>query len=393
MNILLPILGFLIISAVLSYILIDKVRHVVLLKRLLDDPNERSSHQVATPNLAGLGFFIVIMLGMYFLEAYDTHNILFCLIPGLTILFITGLKDDLLILAPISKLIAQIASACFLVFHPNFLISSLHGFMGIDVIPAWLAGVFAVLIIVTIINAVNLTDGIDGLAATLSIIMFIVFAVLFYLTEMHAMLLLSVLMIGTLVAFLPYNFSKSKKIFMGDTGSMILGYLLGALTVQFLALDDTYISKLPFKVQNLPFVVVAILIVPLFDTLRVFTVRILKGKSPFSADKSHVHHLLIERYKISHSWTTTIIGAINFLAIILFSILAISTDQVFLSIIFASFILALVVYFFMIHNPDKLRTARLRTKYTYYKFLKAAKKKKEKSSQTNKFNKNSTVEV
>lgn len=379
MNTLLICLSFLIISAIISYILIDKIRHVVLLKRLLDDPNERSSHETSTPNLAGLSFFVVIMLGMYFLVPYDDSSILFSLIPGLTILFVTGLKDDLLIISPISKLLAQIVSAGFLVFHNQFIIQSLHGFMGIENIPIWLAGFLAILIIVTIINAVNLIDGIDGLAATLSIIMFMVFASLFYTIGLYAMLFLSVLMIGCLLAFLPYNFSKNKKIFMGDTGSMILGFLLGAMTVEFLALSDAQISMLPFKVQNIPFVIVAILIVPLFDTIRVFTVRILKGKSPFSADKSHIHHLLIERYKISHSWTTTIIGAINFIVIIIFSILAISTDQIQMTIIFASFILALIIYFFLIHNPDKLRKRRLNSKRNYLKFLLYAKKLKEKS--------------
>lgn len=378
---------FLVLSFLANYYLIDKIRDIVIFKQLLDDPNERSSHKTSIPNLAGVSFFIAFMLGVYFLEPYDNNQIVFSLIPGLTILFVTGLKDDLLILSPISKLLAQTVAAAFLVFHPEFIIKSFHGFMGVESIYPPIAIALAILIIVTIINAINLIDGIDGLASTVGIIIFSVFAALFYLLELHVLLLIASMMVGGLIAFLRYNLSKDKKIFMGDTGSMILGFMIGAMAIFFLSVDYTDIKKLPFRLRNLPFVVIAILIIPLFDLLRVFFLRIKKGKSPFLADRNHIHHVLIDRFQISHRRTSFIVGVVNFLAIVVFSILAMRTDHIILSLMFASFIAIAVLFFFLLHDPDKLRRMRLRTKITYLKFIKKTSNKSKLKPKKNK-NKN-----
>ncbi len=228
---------FFIASLSISYYLVGKVRDIVIYKELLDSPNERSSHAASTSNLGGIVFFIVLMLSFYFTSPYDTSNTVISIIPGLTILFVVGLKDDLVVLAPLSKLIAQIAAALFLVFHVKLNIESLHGFIGIENIPAYIAAPIGVLIVVSIINAINLIDGIDGLASTLGIIMFTLFAGLFYFGGNLFLVLTCVVMIGALLAFLRFNLSKTKKIFMGDTGSMIIGFMLGLMTVRLLALD------------------------------------------------------------------------------------------------------------------------------------------------------------
>jgi UDP-N-acetylmuramyl pentapeptide phosphotransferase/UDP-N-acetylglucosamine-1-phosphate transferase len=328
----------------------------------MDDPNERSSHLEATPNLGGIAFYVALMLSFYFTQPFDETGAVMSMIPGLTILFIVGLKDDLVVLAPLSKLIAQIAAALFLVFHYQYNIESLHGFMGIEGISIYVTVPVAVLIVVSIINALNLIDGIDGLAATVGIIMFTVFASLFYLADNHFLMLTCLVMIGTLLAFLWFNLSKTQKIFMGDTGSMIIGFMLGLMTVRLLALDVEKLAQLPFQYENLPFVVAAILIIPLFDTVRVFTLRILKKKSPFAPDRTHIHHLIIDYYQISHRRASFFIGVANFLFIALFSFLAMRTNQWVMLAILLQVIFGAVVFFFVLNRPRILRKIKILTK-------------------------------
>jgi UDP-GlcNAc:undecaprenyl-phosphate/decaprenyl-phosphate GlcNAc-1-phosphate transferase len=347
---------------IVSYILVGKVRDVVIYKELLDSPNVRSSHEVSTPNLGGMAFYIVLMLSFYFTAPYDKSGTLMSIIPGLTILFTIGLKDDLVVLSPLTKLIAQIVAALFLVFHFKLNLKTLHGFMGIENIPAYVAAPIGVLIIVSIINSINLIDGIDGLASTVGIIMFSVFAYLFYLAANYFLMMTCIAMIGTLLAFLRFNLSPTKKIFMGDTGSMIVGFMLGLMAVRLMALDITQLQKLPFYFENIPFVVAAILIIPLFDTVRVFTLRLLKKKSPFSPDRSHIHHVIIDRFNISHRRASFYIGVANFVIVMLFSFLAMRTTQWQLLAIFLHVIFAAVVFFFVINKPRILRKMKIMSK-------------------------------
>lgn len=356
------IVALLIGSFGLTYFLVPKISGIVHYKQLMDNPNERSSHSQATPNLGGIAFYVVLMLSFYFTQPFDETGAVMSMIPGLTILFIVGLKDDLVVLAPLSKLIAQIAAALFLVFHYQYNIETLHGFMGIEGISIYVTVPVAVLIVVSIINAVNLIDGIDGLAATVGIIMFAVFASLFYLADNYFLMLTCLVMIGSLFAFLRFNLSKTQKIFMGDTGSMIIGFMLGLMTVRLLAMDVEKLAQLPFYYENLPFVVAAILIIPLFDTARVFTLRILKKKSPFAPDRTHIHHLIIDYYQISHRRASFYIGVANFLFIALISFLAMRTNQWVLLAILLHLIFGAVVFFFVLNRPRILRKIKILAK-------------------------------
>src|SRR5690554_6970737 len=218
--------------------LTPKIRSLMLSKNLAAKPNNRSSHDVPTPNLGGIAFFVVLMLSFYFIASCDTflengqsnytfNNIIISLLPGLTILFIVGLKDDILVLAPLSKLLAQVLASSMFVYHYSKTINTLHGFMGIEDLNPYLAGAIAVFILVAVINAINLIDGIDGLAAMAAIIMFTAFGAAFYIIDYLFLFSICVVMIGTLVAYLRFNLSSTQKIFMGDTGSMLLGFMLG----------------------------------------------------------------------------------------------------------------------------------------------------------------------
>lgn len=346
-------------ALILGFYLIPKVASIVRYKKLMDSPNSRSSHDLEIPNLGGIAFYIILILSFYFSQPFDQSNAIMSIIPGLTILFFVGLKDDLVVLSPLSKLGAQILAASFLVFHYRYSIETLHGFMGIENMNQYIAGPLGVLIIVAIINAINLIDGIDGLASTVGIIMFAIFGSLFYVAGQNFMLLICATMVGVLIAFLRFNLSKEKKIFMGDTGSMILGFLIGAMTVRLLALDGEILASLPFQHENLPYVVAAILIIPLFDTARVFTIRIMRKKSPFSPDRNHIHHLIIDYFQVSHRRASFFIGVANFLFVILFAFLAMRTSQWELLIMFVGVIFTAIIFFFILNKPRILRKIRV----------------------------------
>lgn len=365
-------------SLLLTLRTIPKLNGVIRFKKLMDKPLERSSHKMATPNLGGLAFYLSLMIAFYFISPFDKHNVTISLVPGLTIIFILGLKDDLVVLAPLSKLLGQLFAAAFLVFHFQFSIESLNGFLGIETINIYVAKILAIFIIIAVMNAINLIDGIDGLATSISLVIFSIFGYTFYYLDNDYLALLCITMIGSLLAFLYFNLNTNpkKKTFMGDTGSMILGFLIAALSVRLLALDKSSLALIKLNGENLPIVVIAILIVPFFDTGRVFFLRILNKKSPFKPDRNHIHHIIVDHLNISHRRASFCIGLVHFFAVLIFGFLAINSSQIELLFTFAGFILLAILFFFYLNNPDYLRWSRLRGK-RYFKQVKTRLKKKE----------------
>ena len=310
-----------VLSLLATAYLVPKIIKIVRFKKLMDSPNERSSHSVATPSLGGMAFFIVLMLSMYFNHRYDTYGVATSIYPALTILFFLGLKDDLVVLAPLTKLIGQSIASLFIVMNPKFVIDSFHGFFNIGHFSPWIGIGIGFLIMLAVINAFNLIDGIDGLAASIGIIAFSGFAVVFFFAERNFFGLTSLVMVGILTGFLFFNLSTRNRIFMGDTGSMLIGFMVGMMSVRFLALDTSSLNKLPFNAIDIPIVLISFIIIPLFDTARVFTIRILNGKSPFSADRNHLHHILIDAFKISHRKASFLIASVNICCVLIFSLL------------------------------------------------------------------------
>ncbi|MEA3447010.1 MAG: MraY family glycosyltransferase [Bacteroidota bacterium] len=337
-------------ALVFNMFLIPKIRGAVSYKGLMDKPNGRSSHSEPTPNLAGIAIYLTLMISFYFTHEFDDNKLIFAILPGLSLLFFGGLKDDLVVLGPFAKILLQVGAALFLAWHLQWKLNSLHGFMGIESISPWLSILLIVLIIVSVINSINLIDGIDGLAATMGIIMFTVFGSLFYLVESVFLMLTCVVMVGSLIAFLYYNLSKhqDKKIFMGDTGAFVIGFMLSVMAVNALALDIDTLKKLPFRSVNLPFIVAAILSVPLYDSIRVFILRVVKKKNPFIADRNHIHHLVIDTFKISHRRASFFLGIANFLIILLFTYLAMRENQWYILGIFLMLILVFTFFFYFL---------------------------------------------
>lgn len=309
------------LSLLATAYLVPKIIKIVRFKKLMDAPNERSSHSIATPSLGGMAFFIVLILSMYFNHRYDTYGVSTSMYPALTILFFLGLKDDLVVLAPLTKLAGQATASLFILMNPKFGIDSFHGFFNIGHFNHWIGIGIGFLIMLAVINAFNLIDGIDGLAASIGIVAFSGFAVVFFFAERHFFGLTSLVMVGILTGFLFFNLSTRNRIFMGDTGSMLIGFMVGVMSIRFLALDTSSLNRLPFNAIDVPIVLISFIIIPLFDTARVFTIRIINGRSPFSADRNHLHHILIDAFKISHRKASFLIALVNICCVLIFSLL------------------------------------------------------------------------
>ncbi|WP_179004982.1 glycosyltransferase family 4 protein [Winogradskyella forsetii] len=303
------------LSFVVSCISYPAIINVAIAKNLMDKPGERSSHTGTVPNLGGIGLYLGIVVAITITGAtLDTKSLLLIL-GSITLLFFLGLKDDILILSPRKKFTGQILAAMLLIVFTDTRIHGLSGIMGITIMPYWLSVIFTLFVYLLILNAFNLIDGIDGLAGTLALMACAAFCLIFYIYKDISMVVLAAAAIGALMPFLYYNFSKRNKMFMGDTGSMILGFIIAVFAIRFI--DSSEGSSLSLFHTSSPVIALAVLFFPLLDTLRIFFIRIVIHKtSPFSADRNHLHHKFLS-VGFSHVKTTLTIVGINVILILL----------------------------------------------------------------------------
>ena len=301
---------------------------VAKLKRLVDEPSEeRKLHVSSIPTIGG----IIIFAGFIFAYSiwfpsenrnyfYDESNLLEAfdqfkyMISALVILFFIGVKDDIIGTAPLYKLIGHMLVAFILVLMADVRIASMHGLFGYHELPIWLSILLSVFTYIVIVNGFNLIDGVDGLAAGVGFIACVSFAVWFKLSGDVPLTLLASCMAGALLAFLIFNFNPAR-IFMGDSGSMLIGAVVSVLAIRMIEHDT---RLLPEMVADIPTPVLAMSIIsyPLVDTLRVFILRAIKGTSPFLADKNHIHHGLLGM-GFGHAKTVLTVYALNLVVILL----------------------------------------------------------------------------
>jgi UDP-GlcNAc:undecaprenyl-phosphate GlcNAc-1-phosphate transferase len=281
-------------------------------KKLFDLPNERKVNKTVIPNLGGVALFIGITIATLLgIDKYSSPDLRYILV-SLIIMFFIGIKDDILIISAYKKLIAQIVASLILIVLGDIRFSNLHGIFGIHEINYAISVAISLIALVGIINAVNLIDGIDGLAVSIGLIGSLFYGIVFLLGNQTLYAVLSFAIVGSLTSFFFYNvFGKKNKIFMGDTGSLILGLLLAIFTIKYNEFSITGNSDLS---QNSPAYSFAIIAVPLFDMVRVFGTRIIKKKSPFAPDMIHIHHKLL-RLDLTHLKATLIIAGANLLLI------------------------------------------------------------------------------
>lgn len=303
------------IAFFMSYGAFPAIFNVSEAKHLMDEPTDRSIHSVKTPTLGGISIYLSLVMVITTIGALLDTKILLLLLGGLTILFFLGLKDDLLILSPKKKFFGQLLAAGLLIFFTDTRIMGFSGFFGITILPYWVSVAFTLFVYLLIINAFNLIDGVDGLAGSLALFASAAFTFLFIMTKDVSMATIAVGLIGALLPFLRLNFSKNNKIFMGDTGSMVIGFLLAFFVVRLIWFSQT--NGTSEYHNSAPILAFAILFFPLLDTLRIFFIRLfIHKKSPFEADKNHLHHRFLQ-LGFSHVRTTLCIVFINVLIAII----------------------------------------------------------------------------
>ena len=335
-------------SLIITLVTIPVVINVARLKHLIDEPNDRSSHRYRTPTLGGVAIFIAVSLSFLVWVIRDDIRNLHVVIASLIILFFIGIKDDILVISPVKKLIAQIVATLIVIIGADIRISSFFGIMGIYELPYIMSVLLTVFVFIVLINSFNLIDGIDGLAGGIGIIVSSVFGIWFFAVREYSYAILTVSLIASLIGFLNYNFSLRHKIFMGDTGSLIVGFLLAVFMIKFIAMNEQSIAT-NYYIKNAPAVAIAVYIIPLFDTLRVFILRILRGKSPFHADKNHIHHILIAN-KMTHFQASTILYCINIAFIVILYFTLRSTS---ISISFLILLALFVIYYFSLKSRSR----------------------------------------
>jgi len=279
------------LSALLTSFLVPQIIKLALKLHLTDKPGYRKIHKYETPTLGGIGIFAAFSMSyLTTINSYDPDTRFF--FAALLMLFFIGITDDLINIRPVKKLLLEILAAMIIIVLADIRFTTFHGFLGLHIIPLWLSVSVTLFIMIVIINALNLIDGVDGLAASISILAAIVLGFWFWNRGSTGNAIITASLAGTQAVFLVFNMSKGKyKIFMGDSGSLVIGLILSILIIRFNELNAAPETVRPL--HSAPAVSIAILIVPLFDTLRVFIIRILYHQSPFTADNRHIHHLML----------------------------------------------------------------------------------------------------
>ena len=258
------------------------------------------------------------------------------------IVFFMGIKDDVLILTATKKFIGQLIAAGIIIKFGGIQITDMYGIMGVHALTPGASLLLTLFTIVVITNSFNLIDGVDGLAGSLGLLSSLIFGFYFYFSGEPLYAVLALSLAGSLTAFLIYNFYPAK-IFMGDTGSLLIGLINSILVIKFINTGSDPSSPIP--IESAPALGFAILLVPLFDTLRVVSHRILSRRSPFCPDRNHIHHFLLD-LGLSHKMIAFTCVAANILFIVLaYSFRFAGSSMVMLILGGCSIILVGIIYY------------------------------------------------
>lgn len=279
------------LAFLISFFAIPVIIKVAVSKKLFDEPDERKVHKHVIPTLGGLGIFSGFILATLIGAPPTASGILQYFVAACMVIFFLGIKDDILILSASKKFLGQLLAAGIIIKFGGIQIHSMYGFMGIYELPNTASILLTLFTIIVVTNSFNLIDGIDGLAGSLGIFTSLIFGLYFYMTGQVLYAVMAISLVGSLVGFLIYNFNPAK-IFMGDTGSLMIGLLNSIFVIRFITTASDPLFGFP--IESAPAIGFAILMVPLFDTLRVVTIRAIKRRSPFSPDRNHIHHFLLD---------------------------------------------------------------------------------------------------
>jgi len=313
---------------------IKKIIYIAHKKHLFDEPTElRKIHKTKIPNLGGVAIFATMMVPCCLFISLANIPHLNYIIFAFLIIFILGITDDLVGVNPTKKIIAQLIAALTLTTIAGCRLTSFYGLGGFNEMPELLSIFISTAFIIFLVNAFNLIDGINCLAGSLGLLACLFFTFYFFKLGQPGLLYIAIAMCGCLLGFLYFNHTPAK-IFMGDTGSMFIGLMIAFLSINFIEINKTvtlnYVAPL---VKSAPALVFGLLIIPIFDTVRIFLLRVLKRKSPFEADSNHIHHRLID-IGLSHVEASFILLMANVASLLLVSFFShLKMEQLFLLII------------------------------------------------------------
>jgi UDP-GlcNAc:undecaprenyl-phosphate/decaprenyl-phosphate GlcNAc-1-phosphate transferase len=294
-------------ATLITAISIPRIIAVSVKKHLMDMPDDgRKQHRQPTPTLGGAGIYLSCILVASVANAFYPMESFSLLLASVTLLFIIGLTDDLIGMSVYKRLLTQAAAATLIVIAGGVQIEHMGGLFGIQELPETASQIFSIFAMIIILNAYNLIDGADGLAGTVGIITAGTFSVLLFMNGAYPEALLALILAGALLGFLFYNVEPAR-IFMGDGGSMMIGFLLAFLGVSVMQAN---LITAPVWIPSVAVFVFAVLIIPMYDTLRSITLRVYHGRSPLSPDANHLHHVL-QRFGYSHRGVVLVIALAN----------------------------------------------------------------------------------
>ena len=301
--------GFIVCIA--SNLFLRVLREILIELHLFPKQKIRDIHNVPVPSLLGLGFGLLLLLSTFFFnEIYAVYFNYWSFIISFFIIIFLGVIDDIITLSSYKKLIFQILAIFVLLkYNDNLVIDNLNFFLGITEIPEPFNLIFTGFIGIIMINGLNLIDGIDGFAAIISIVCFSLFGGVFFMIDNYPILILATAYIAIIIGYVPINISKTKKGFMGDSGSLFLGFGLYIFTLVFIQSDySTLLNNLIQYESLLPLIPLTIFFIPILDILSIYSYRISIGKNPMLADNFHLHHMLIWFTGLSHLAVSILTG-------------------------------------------------------------------------------------
>ena len=283
---------------------------IAIMKNLVDNPDARKLQRTPVPVIGGIAVFFGIVLGLCSSQIMLNSPNVFMLVAAMMIMLYTGTMDDILSLTPRIRFIIEILIVMWLMHINNSSIDCLWGLWGVDTMPVWVSIPLTIFASVGIINAINLIDGVNGLSSGYCFMASTLFAIIFHATGNTTMMILAISAAGAIVPFFLHNvFGQNTKMFIGDGGTLVIGTMMAMFVMSILGTNYGCIGVVAKGVGLIPFAL-AVLSMPIFDTLRVMSTRMLNKKSPFHPDKTHLHHMFID-LGFSHIGTTISILSLN----------------------------------------------------------------------------------
>ena len=322
---------------------------IALLKNLVDNPDSRKLQRQPVPVLGGIAVFFGIVIGYGSVCGMVNYAGMLIVIMAMMVMLYIGTMDDILSLSPALRFAVEFFVALLLIFNGGYLLDDFHGLWGVGMLPDWMAVPLTVVAVVGIINAINLIDGVNGLSSGYCITACTMFGTLFYLSGDMKMTILAAVSVGALIPFFLHNvFGKTSKMFIGDGGTLVMGVVITVFVIETLRSGSSCGAYVEPRVGLVPFSL-AVLCIPVFDTLRVMFSRILRGVSPFRPDKTHLHHMFIN-LGCSHAAVTLAIVALNTSVVLCWwglTRLGVSIDVQLYAVVVMGFLVTFGLYHFM----------------------------------------------